>query len=282
MAFPFVKADLVRPPRVDARRAIALSLKLQRNVPDGASPTVRAACGQLATCTDALSVAWRAQGKTPPPKDNRAIVRALINAWSATHGRLAELTKLDPEEVPESAQARALIDAIFTQGLGFLQGEHDAIWIDSRDLLTAIDEGSHAADIDRLAGHLMLPTVRKAHLACGVALGLTSPAVERATVELKPLLDAVTESISTYALQLLASADAEDPDDVREVTHALAPLIDHRKRARARRNEVTDGEDNGEDSSVERATPTQGAPAPASPQPANDNPAQPAPARRVA
>lgn len=282
MAFPFIKADVVRPPRVDARRAIALSYKLQHNMPDGAAPTVREACGQLATRTEALSVAWRAQGKTPPPKDNRTVVRSLINAWSATVGRLTELTKLNPEEVPEAAQAQALLDEIFSKGLGFLLGEHDAIWIDSRDLLTSIDEGGHATSLDRLAGPMMLPTVRKAHATCGAALGLTSPAAEQATIELKPLLDAVTESISTYALQLLASADAEDPDDVREVTLALTPLLDHRKRARARRTDVTDGEDEGEDSPVEQGTPTKGAPAPADAKPANDNPAQPAPTRRVA
>lgn len=282
MAYPFVTADVVRPPRVDARRGIALSLKLQQNAPDDASPVVEAAVERLAAATEALSVAWRVQRAGASPRDNRAVMRALVNAWSATYGRLFELTKLDPATVRESAEAQTLLDVLFPNVRTFLQGEHDGIWIDSRDLLAKIDDGGHADAINRLAGEVFLPAVRRAHQTCGDALGLTQATAEKVSVELKGLLDAVTAAISTYAIQLIASADASDADDVRVVTHALDPLIDHRKRARTRRNEAIDtGEEDQQDDAAPKS-PTQGVAVPTDTKAANDNPAQPAPARRVA
>ncbi len=281
MAYPFVTADVVRPPRVDARRGIALSLKLQQNAPEDASPAVEEAVERLASTTEALSAAWRAQSAGASAKDNRAVVRALISAWSGTYGRLVELTKLDPATVRESAEAQALLDVLFPNVLAFLQGEHDGIWIDSRDLLAKIDDGGHVDAINRLAGEMFLSAVRRAHQTCGDALGLTRASAEKVSVELKGLLDAVTAAISTYAIQLIASADASDADDVRVVTHALEPLIDHRKRARTRRNEAIDtGEEDQKDAAPK--SPTQGVAVPTDTKAANDNPAQPAPARRVA
>lgn len=283
MAFPFQVAEVVRPPRVDARRAIAISYKLQRRVPKNASPAARRCVEQLHAATEALASARRERAATPAPADNRGVVWQLVNALGALHGRLLALTKLDAGEVPEAGEAEALLTALFPEGIGFVRADHESLWVDSRDVLDVIDRGGHVEAVNRLAGEFVLKAVRKAHRASGSALGLAgsiAPASVEAGVDVKPLLDAVCEAIAAYALQLVAGTDPEDAAAVRAVAHALDPITEHRKRAKGRRadaalgeaedDEARDGEDEGEgDDDDEGAARDVPADAPA----ANDSPA---------
>ncbi len=277
MTLPFQVSEVVRPVRVDARRAIAISYKLQRRAPKRVSASARKCLEQLHARTEALIAARRARGAAPAPVDNREVMRSLLNAWGALRGRLVALAKLDAREVPEAAEALALLAAIFPPGRAIMKADQESLWVDSRDALDAIDQGGHEEKVNRLAGDFVLKAVRKAHRAAGVALGLTNataPAGD-AGVDLRPLLDAVTESIAAYALQLVAGTDADDPEAVRDVAHALDPIVQHRKRAKGRRGESVD-----EGSDGEQPVTHEDAPVPVDAPAANDSPAQKG--RRVA
>lgn len=235
MAFPFLTSEIVRPLRVDAVRAVAISLKLQQRKPKHLSAAARKCAEQLRVSTEALVAALRAK-RGSGTVDNRGVVLALVNALGALHGRLEALTKLDPVEAPESAEAQTMLDTLFPRGKGALRTDHDAIWIESNTLLSTIAHGGHADTVNRLAGDIVLKAVRKAHRAAGEALGLMGESAVTGSdgVALKALLDAVTAAISAYALQVIAAADPDDAESVREVVHTLDPIVQQRRRSKTR------------------------------------------------
>ncbi len=236
MAFPFQVVEVVRPLRVDAVRAVAVSYKVGRRVPKGARAAVRKCAEQLKVATAALVDAREARGSAATV-DNRLVVLALVNAWGALYGRLDSLTKLDAAEAPQSAEARVVLDEVFTQSKkGSLKAEHDAIWIESEARLARIDRDGRAEVVERLAGDFVLKIVRKAHRAAGLALGLHGAGSAEASesVALKPLLDAVTAAIAAYAIQLIASVNEDDGLSEREVAYALDPIVQQRRRPKGR------------------------------------------------
>ncbi len=267
MAFPFNVADYVQPPKMDVAHAIAVTAKLLRRVPAGAPASVKAAVAQLRKRVATLRAAWMKRTAKKPAPSAKPQVAALIAAWTALQTSLTAWTQLPLGESAEQAEAQAQLDAIFPRGRLFLTLERGALWAESERRLEPLDAEGHASKIDALVGGTFLRTLREAHRACGDALGCTAtPAPAEASVDLASLLNAVRDAISAYALQLLASTDAEDASSIARTAHALSPIDEQRGRTGAR------GATNTADAPV-NTTSTKGAVTPPAPDalPANDN-----------
>lgn len=238
MAFSFQVAEVVRPLRVTARRALAVSMKLQRRAVKAAPAAVRAQLAKLRESTRRLDESFT-RGPSAP-RDARAEARACVAAWSVLHGNLQGVARLDGTAAPEAAEASAIVDAVFPDGVGWVRGDHESIWVRGQHCLDAIQKGGHDEALERLVGAYLMKAVRGAHHAFGVVLGLAGSMhppsfAEGPALDQRPLLDAVTADIAAYALQVVASADAHDDASAREAAYALEPILAARARSRAQR-----------------------------------------------
>src|SRR5262249_4899345 len=150
---------------------------------------------------------------------------ATDNAWSAVQRRLAAYGQLPVDRYPEAARAQEIDDLIFPDGLRFLTLPWKTQWAEGDKRLKQIDEGGLAADIDRLAGSVFLAEVRRTHDEYGIALGIETPLAEAespANVG-EPLLE-LRRDLKRYALQIIATADADNPATIEAAEKALAPI----------------------------------------------------------
>ncbi len=268
MTFSFDMAAYVQPPKMDVANAIAMVAKLLRRTPEDAPEGVTAAAAKLRKRAARLQAAWARRAVKAPVTRTRPQVVALIGVWSALQGRLVAWTRLPPGEHPESVRAQELLDALFANGRDFLKLEQAPLWAESARRLDLLDAASRAAEAEALAGEAFVRSVRKAHKACGDALGTTAAKEPAgAAVDLMPLLNEVRDAVAAYALQLLAATDHDDAASVARTAHALAPIDEQRGRAKGRRAVTQEPDAGGEpDAPVDENTPDASSDA----QPAND------------
>ncbi len=272
MMFSFALADVIRPVRVDAQHAVVLSVKIQRRAPAVMSPAARIELAALKSHTDKLdadlSGELLSQGRVA---DTRPLGYAARNAWGALYNRLDVLRRLDGGDVPQAAQAVALVGEVFPGGLDYFSGDFETLWLNGQHTLEVIDQLAHSDAIEELAGDFVLRAVRARHHTLGVALGLAGsvhpPAEEPSepVVDRRTLLDNVTLSIARFAHHITA-IDTSDAAAVKAAEHALEPLVKLRAKLKASRgaDEDTTDEDAADKKTEPVAQPstvTRGAPA---------------------
>lgn len=220
----------LRPPRVDVAQGVALAISLLAAVPKAAPPSVKKHAKALRKATVDLQERWserkRADAKGPAPATKLAADNRIDTAWGALKMRLDAVALLPIARTPSAIDAAKLVAALFPEGLAFLAIRMEKEWAQSEELLRRIDADGLAGTIDRLAGPDFLAEVRDAHAAYGVALGITKPlegADETTTILATPLREMVS-AMRKYALQLVASLDADEPLPVGTVRAALAPF----------------------------------------------------------
>ncbi len=270
MGFSFVVSELVRSPRVDARHAVKLSVKLQRRAPRTLSAAAKQELSTLRNATEALNASLASDLDVRTSVDGRPIAWRARNAWSTLRQRLDAVANLDATEAHEVERAQALMTALFTANDELLVGDFESAWLRGQHTLEAMERLGVTEEVEALVGAFVLRVVRARQHALGVSLGLAGsvrPAAETTevpAVDRRALLDAVTASIARYAGHLTA-IDVTDDQAVRASEQALQPLLRMRARSRTRKAATDEGDDTVK-------TPAQ---------PANGN-ATDAPARRVA
>lgn len=238
MEFSFDVSTVVRPLRVSARRAIAVSTKLQRRAAKTAPAAVRARLAQLKASTRALDESFT-RDLAAPARDPRPEAHAAIAAWGVVHTILSALTRL-AADAPETVAAQGLLAALFPDGAGWLRLDHETVWVRGQHLLDALDRDDRDAALTSCVGAFVVAQARSAQHAFGVAAGLAGPSAAPAfdgtpTVDQRALLDAVTSDMAAYALQVVAAADVRDATSLREAAWALDPIVSCRARNRTGR-----------------------------------------------
>lgn len=225
----------LRAPVVDVPGAVALGIALLSSTERSLSGAPAKSAKQLRSRVVALQAAWGEQQAAPSATsvDPRPADQRLDRAWGAVGRRLESLAEL-PESVPEARLAAALHARLFPEGLAFLALPFEKQWAESERRLARIDADPEAKKLGSLVGEFVLVELREAHAAYGRVLGITAAKVEPAPrALLAEPLRAVTQSIASYALQVVAAAHAE-PSLAPAARKALRPIDDLRA-AQARR-----------------------------------------------
>lgn len=223
---PFDPSLYVVAPRLSVPTAVALGIALLSARPKAATQPVRRAAGRLREAVVGLQQGWRQQlaagvvsRSTPKEVDNR-----VDRGFRALAMRLEALTILSSHAGPDVETATRAYQRLFSGRLRFLNMAHRQQWAHcDRVLATLRDDAALAADVERLAGKVVLAEVRAAQEAYGAVLGITSAKESDEPVPLAEPLEAVREAIVAYAIQIVAM-QADDPSRRPAARKALAPI----------------------------------------------------------
>ncbi len=220
---------LAKASRYDAASVIAVTRKLLLSAPRDLDSRGRAALQGVrdaaAGVQQVLTDRERASSsKTKPTSVDHA------NAWNALYGRVAAAARLPGEVLSEASTAQQLLDAYFKDGLSFLTGSFEAVWVEAERKLARFDDEKATPDFKSVAGAAYLAHVRTTHQALGDALGLVGePHPFADGTALAGKITDASGAIAKYARVLLAEVDESDEASVRRHFDALAALIEHRQ-----------------------------------------------------
>lgn len=191
---------------------------------------------QMRDAGRALEEGRRAHEAARTKEDPRPFDQTLDRAWAALIARLQAWGQL-PEAGHARAQADAarLLEILAGDGLAALTLPYRSQWATLKLRLDAV----HAEGLDdaltELAGAPFVAAVRRAFTEYGRVLGVTRVAEDTSLPNLGTLLRAAQQRVGEYVLQVLATADSDDPASVAAAVRALRPLQDARDAANAAR-----------------------------------------------
>ncbi len=151
--------------------------------------------------------------------------RDIDSSWAA----LSDLTKAFAR-LPLVAHeglvddAETVREALFYDGLRFLQRKFREQWVESQARLDVIEKRALEPVIDRLGGSVILSAIRETHQRYGDALGITAESVARTPAAVNDALRALRDSLRRYVLQIAAHVDPDDPATEIFAEALLAPL----------------------------------------------------------
>jgi hypothetical protein len=245
---------IVTIPRLSAAAAMTLGTALiaaARHEP--ALPAVFApALGQLERELGVLRRSRRLRRKAQAIDPSIAVAadRALDVNWSGFHGFLVAWTKLAnaPETAERAARAGALLEAVFSGGLRFLNLPYRVQWAESQTKLDRLAQPEHVEHVRALGGEAFVEVIARSHGAYGVALNVTKRKADvEAAVKVRGPLDAFFEALRSYVLRVSNYRDENASDEAaRRLARALLePLTTWRGPAGGRKGEAPEGEGGG-------------------------------------
>jgi len=218
----------------------------------------------------ALEEGRRAHEAARAKEDPRLYDRTIDRAWAAMIWRLQAWEQL-PEAgyAAQQAGAARLLSILASDGLAALTLNYNAQWAVLKLRLEAAHAEGLDGALDELAGAPFVAAVRRALVEYGRVLNVTEEAEEVSLPNLGVLLRATQQRVSEYVLQVLASADSDDPASVAAASRALRPLQEARDAANAARKAPAAKPDAKPDAKPAAdpvvATPRKSAPPPARP-----------------
>jgi len=228
----------------------------------------------------ALEEGRRAHETARNREDPRPFDVTLDRAWAALIARLQAWGQL-PEKGHTKPQADAarLLEILASDGLAALTLPYRAQWATLKLRLDAAhDEGLDEALVE-LAGAPFVTAVRRAFTDYGRVLGVTQEAEDVSLPNLTVLLRVAQQRVGEYVLQVLATADADEPASVTAALRALRPIHDAREAALAARktpDTKPDAKPNAKPDAKPAADPVVAAPRKSAPPPARPSAAPPA------
>ncbi|GAB4561651.1 MAG: hypothetical protein Tsb0020_09300 [Haliangiales bacterium] len=145
-----------------------------------------------------------------------ALLREADRDIDASWAALSDLTKAFarlPLAAHESLvdDAETVREALFYDGLRFLQRKFREQWVESQTRLDMIEKRELEPVIERLGGSVILSAIRETHQRYGDALGITAESVARGPAAVNDALRALRDSMRRYVLQVAAHVDPDDP-----------------------------------------------------------------------
>ncbi len=228
MSRSFSSSNLITLPRLTALSTARLLFELLQSAKEEKKlpASIAADRDELALAHDVLTGALkqrvRAEGGDTPLV--RAADHVEDNAFGALVDWLRALARLPAERHPQAAEAQAVLDAVFSGGLGFLSISPRDEWQEAETRLQLIAEDGHDVTIKKLGGAPFLEELQVAHKAYGEALGITAvKPVE--PVALRDALDTAHDTLRAYVLRVSAHVRKSDPQSAELASRLLAPLV---------------------------------------------------------
>lgn len=166
--------------------------------------------------------------------DARPVDQRLDRAWSGLYSRLESYGDLSPEEASDAADATALRDSLFPEGLTFLKLPYVEEWAQSEKILKRIDAEGHAKTIERMCDAKFLSNLRKAHDAYGKVLGVTEKGTAPAPAGVGVAMSNLSRALMQYVRVVGGTVDDDDEASIATAVGLLQPIADARARSLAR------------------------------------------------
>ncbi len=257
MTRSYLATDIIVLPRLSVSDAVALATALLARATDaGELPApIRKAVDQTTPRLSHLRdlVRGNAETQSLSPAVLRSADRDLDAAWAALSDFTKAFARL-PLEANQTlaADSRSVRDALFYDGLRFLQRKFREQWVESQTRLDIIESRALGDVIERLGGSTILATIRQAHDRYGEVLGITAEAVERGPSVVADALSALRDGLRRYVLQVAAHVDPDDPATQALAESLLEPLARWQDApAAGNRNDSPIGDESGDDAPVD-------------------------------
>lgn len=226
MTRSYMATDIIQLPRMSATDAIALGTVIvaQAEASPELTPGMERSLDRLRRGLRNLeeSVRQRIEAAGLEPTITRRADRRLDASWSGTHQWVSAWLRL-PEPSPQTAVAQEIHDALFADGVRFVQFRFREQWVESQARLDLIAERELDGHFRQLGGERFLEVLRATHADYGVALGLTTPSTDEAQ-SLQERRQAFLTELRRYVIQVSAHADPDEPETEVLVEFLLRPL----------------------------------------------------------
>jgi hypothetical protein len=236
MARSYSHGSLVRLPRLTAVSAA----RLLRELISAAEAEKKKLPAVIASLRDALVAAYdplevelgkRVSGVGEEPPVVAAADRVEDNAFGALYDWLSSIVRLPADRHPESAQAQAVLDGVFSGGLEFLKARPANEWQEAEVRLKLIADGGHKSAIEKLGGKPFLDELDVAHKAYGEALGITAAKAAPESPAIREALEAAIDETRAYVIGVVAQIKKKDPETAALAERLLAPLTNWKESA---------------------------------------------------
>jgi hypothetical protein len=179
--------------------------------------------------------------------------------WSGFYSFLNGWTKMinTPEVAEKARRAGVLIEAVFPDGLRFLNAPHRVEWAESQTRLDRLRQPDFVEHVEALGGAPFIKAIEVAQEAYGVALNVTDlKAGAKAAAKVRGPLDEVMAAMRSYVLRVTNYLDENEADEAaQELGYALlAPLATWKATSSGRKAAAPGGDDAG-DAAGEPETP---------------------------
>jgi hypothetical protein len=234
MTRSFTASSLVTLPRLTAVSTARLMQELLN-----AAKAERKLPASIATDRDEVAEAYQVlqaelAKRLAAESEDGPVVRAADmvedNAFGALSDWLSAWARLPGDRHPESADAAAVLQAIFPSGLTFLTIRPSDEWQEAEVRMRLIADKGHDDAIARLGGKPFLDELRIAHKAYGEALGITAVKQASETPALREARDTATDVVRAYVLRVSANVRKKDPESAALAQRLLAPLVNWKDR----------------------------------------------------
>jgi hypothetical protein len=183
----------------------------------------------------------------------RPMMLAFINAWSGGSEVLGGLARVDGQL---GADAKAMSEALFSDGVSFVKLDATAAWFEGQRRLDRIDDESLGQKLAALVGEQLVTQMRTTTENLGNAIGVGAEHVELPSgTALAEKVAVFARAVAAYARLLSAKVDESDGDSVDRFRRAMAPLDDYRASRKGSTDEEEDTTDVPPVAPVTPATP---------------------------
>lgn len=255
----FTPVDLVSLPRLNAAEALALLVSLESAAKphaDELPEAIKQALGLLKTARISLQRA-RAQRrhitKKADPKKIREADNTIDRCWRALEQWAGALRLLPPGYIDAREQLDLLYEALFGEGMGFLNERFEVEWAESDTRLDQIKRDGFAATIEKLGGQVLLQAIRDAHQTYGELLGITAVQASEPTQDAlagedyRQLFLQVQRTIRAYVAEAAVLSHRPDASQQKLALALLKPLAEWSSRPSSPADDGDDEETPGED-----------------------------------
>lgn len=230
--------DLIQLPRFDAAGAVTLGERLlaaanaEAELPRPIRRAKEVLTDDLASLRRAAAARLASASAVDPAVVGDAD-RALDGCWTALYDWLTGFSKL-PDGLRESDEGRALLAALYPDGLSFILLPYELEWNQSDLRLARIDAEPLGERIRALGGAVFLDALKAAHAAYGKLLGLprATPVWDGNVRSVGEALETFAGALRVYALKVTAFVEVDEPETAELSKRLLEPLLNWRSAPR--------------------------------------------------
>jgi hypothetical protein len=223
--FPIQFASYVESARFGATYCGPVARRLLNSMPADASSDEKKAMKIVVDSADAVAGVITERERAGVGRV-RPMMLAFINAWSGGSEVLGGLSRADGQL---GADAKAMSEALFADGVSFVKLDANAAWFEGKRRLDRIDDEDLGRKLAALVGEQLVTQMRSTTVSLGNAIGVGTEQIEvPSKTALAEKVAVFARAVAAYARLLSAKVDETDGDSVDRFRKAMAPLDDYR------------------------------------------------------
>jgi hypothetical protein len=252
---PISFSNYVEATRFGAAYCLPVAQQLHTAMPPDASSDEKSAMKVVLERAELVKEAITDRERVGPARV-RPMLLDFANAWSACAEILGGLARIEGQKGDE---ARVLSDAVFADGVAFVQLDARAAWGEGQRRLDRVADDALAKRLEAVVGKHVAVEMKRSTDALGAAIGVGAHHEVPNVNVLGERVSSFARGVAAYARVLAARVDEDDVTSVSRFLAAMAPLDAHRASRRGTSEEPAPSEPT---TSTTSDTPVNGAPQP--------------------